>query len=55
MLKQIVTLLYQKGYRPLDENEKGVYVRLAEDKAYLITLSVFDKNITPKMYELCSE
>ena len=51
MLKQIVTLLYQKGYRPLDENEKGVYVRLAEDKAYLITLSVFDKNITPKMYE----
>lgn len=50
MLDYVVQLLYQKGYRKLDD-ENGVLYRETEHSIYVVTLSTFRKEVTRQFYE----
>ncbi|MCM1158448.1 MAG: rhomboid family intramembrane serine protease [Bacteroidales bacterium] len=51
MLRQIVTLLYQKGYAPLEEAEGGVLVRDTDQTVYVVLLSRFREDVRIIQYQ----
>ena len=50
MHNHIANLLYQKGYRLFDD-EKGFLIRETEKIVYIVTLSIFRKEIKQKDYD----
>lgn len=51
LLTYIVKLLYQKGYRPFNEENGGVLVRETQECVYIITLSTFRMEVPLSQYE----
>lgn len=51
MLNQIITLLYQKGYRRSDEVEGGVLLRETEKFVYVVILKRFQSDISIGQYQ----
>ncbi|MGN0152992.1 MAG: rhomboid family intramembrane serine protease [Lachnospiraceae bacterium] len=51
MLNHIVKLLYQKGYRPFNENEGGILVRETEQIIYIVMLAMFQDTVRIEQYE----
>ena len=51
MLSRLVSLLRQRGYQLLEENESGVYVREGEDRLFMIIISSLESGISPVIYE----
>lgn len=50
MLERMNTLLYQKGYRPLDLNDTGVLIHETEQSVYIVTLSTYCADATASVY-----
>ena len=51
MLNRIVTLLYEKGYRPFREQDGSVLIRDAGDVIYVVALSTFRPDIASQRYQ----
>lgn len=51
MLNRIVTLLYEKGYRPFREQDGSVLIRDAGDVIYVVALSTFRQDVTSQRYQ----